>query len=258
MTQSFVLVSCLWGLQLHVEAFHASVGVRRDVRFQSSSFLPSLPSPRFNTISRVPSLWAAEAEDAEPKSTEEETTEPQPTEETIESSDSLENSAANSTSNAVETEKLNIFQRAMKYVRGNKENDGLTFRQRMAKMGLAVVLSYGWVSNMSYCVCMSIAWFIFAKQVRYLTGGSVLPTCSALILESGCIRFLFHRLVSHHWPLVNGKSSWPYMPVFMCSTTLFVPSDWQPLWRLPHSLIKLFCGFKTSATSRKGLPLHSQ
>lgn len=44
------------------------------------------------------------------------------------------------------------------------EDDGLTFRQRLAKMGLAAVLSYGWVSNMSYVISISVAWFIFSKQ----------------------------------------------------------------------------------------------
>jgi hypothetical protein len=45
-------------------------------------------------------------------------------------------------------------------------DDGLTFKQRIAKMGLATMLSYGWVSNMSYSVTVSIAWYIFSKQVR--------------------------------------------------------------------------------------------
>lgn len=45
-------------------------------------------------------------------------------------------------------------------------DDGLTFRERLGKLGLAAVLSYGWVSNMSYCVSVSLAWFIFSKQVR--------------------------------------------------------------------------------------------
>ena len=44
-------------------------------------------------------------------------------------------------------------------------NDGLTFKQRLAKMGLATALSYGWVSNMSYSVTVAIAWYIFSKQV---------------------------------------------------------------------------------------------
>jgi hypothetical protein len=49
------------------------------------------------------------------------------------------------------------------------DDDGkekLTTRQQLAKLGLAAVLSYGWVSNMSYCICVSIAWYGFSKQVR--------------------------------------------------------------------------------------------
>lgn len=60
----------------------------------------------------------------------------------------------------------NLWQRTLRYLKGNK--DGLTFRQRLAKMGLAVLLSYGWVSNMSYCICVSMAWYVFAKQVSFL------------------------------------------------------------------------------------------
>jgi hypothetical protein len=45
-------------------------------------------------------------------------------------------------------------------------DDGLTFRQRLAKAGISVVLSYGWVSNMSYCVSVSAAWYIFCQRTR--------------------------------------------------------------------------------------------
>ena len=46
-----------------------------------------------------------------------------------------------------------------------KEEDGLSFRQKLQKAGLAVVLSYGAVSNASYGVSMSIAWYGFSKKV---------------------------------------------------------------------------------------------
>lgn len=46
----------------------------------------------------------------------------------------------------------------------NAPSDGLTFRQRLAKLGLNVALSYGWVSNMSYSVTVSLAWYIFSRQ----------------------------------------------------------------------------------------------
>lgn len=44
-------------------------------------------------------------------------------------------------------------------------SDGLTTKERLAKMGLSCLLSYGFVSNMSYCVSISLAWFGFTKKV---------------------------------------------------------------------------------------------
>lgn len=34
----------------------------------------------------------------------------------------------------------------------------------MAKLGVSMVLSYGFVSNVSGCICVSICWFLFSKQ----------------------------------------------------------------------------------------------
>jgi hypothetical protein len=60
--------------------------------------------------------------------------------------------------------KLTLFERIKKGF--GPQNDGLSFRQRMGKMGMSVFLSYGWVSNMSYSVTVSLAWYIFSKRVR--------------------------------------------------------------------------------------------
>ena len=49
-----------------------------------------------------------------------------------------------------------------------KPSDALTTRQRLAKMGLSALLSYGFVSNMSLCVTVSLAWFSFSKKVGLL------------------------------------------------------------------------------------------
>ena len=46
-----------------------------------------------------------------------------------------------------------------------KEDDNLTFKQKLGKMGLSVLLSYGFVSNMSYCVTVTLAWYGFCKTV---------------------------------------------------------------------------------------------
>ncbi len=44
----------------------------------------------------------------------------------------------------------------------------LTTREKLAKMGLSALLSYGWVSNMSYAVTLSLSWYTFSKKVRGL------------------------------------------------------------------------------------------
>lgn len=46
----------------------------------------------------------------------------------------------------------------------DKVSDGLTTRERLAKMGLSALLSYGWVSNMSYAVTLSLSWYGFSKK----------------------------------------------------------------------------------------------
>lgn len=45
-----------------------------------------------------------------------------------------------------------------------KNDDGLTTKERLAKMGLSALLSYGWVSNMSYAVMLSLSWYGFSKK----------------------------------------------------------------------------------------------
>jgi len=49
-------------------------------------------------------------------------------------------------------------------IKSNDDDDGLTFKQKLGKMGLSALLSYGFVSNMSYCVTVSLAWFGFSKK----------------------------------------------------------------------------------------------
>mmetsp|Transcript_3694 Transcript_3694/g.6315 ORF Transcript_3694/g.6315 Transcript_3694/m.6315 type:complete len:238 (-) Transcript_3694:218-931(-) len=46
------------------------------------------------------------------------------------------------------------------------KDDGLTAKQRLAKMGLAALLSYGWISNLSYAVSLSLAWFLFSRKTK--------------------------------------------------------------------------------------------
>ena len=50
----------------------------------------------------------------------------------------------------------------------DKNSDGLTAREHLAKMGLSALLSYGWVSNMSYAVTLSLSWYGFSKKVSWV------------------------------------------------------------------------------------------
>lgn len=61
--------------------------------------------------------------------------------------------------------KPTFMQNVKKYFAGK---DGMTSSQRMRKMGLDVILSYGFVQNMSYTVTISLAWYLFSAQVRAL------------------------------------------------------------------------------------------
>jgi hypothetical protein len=51
------------------------------------------------------------------------------------------------------------------YFTQGKKDDGLTFKQRLAKMGVATVLSYGMISNLSYAILVALAWYIFSAKV---------------------------------------------------------------------------------------------
>lgn len=64
---------------------------------------------------------------------------------------------------ASSTEKIGIFSK-IKNMYKSEPSDGLTTRQRLSKMGLSCLLSYGFVSNMSYVVSVSVAWFGFTKK----------------------------------------------------------------------------------------------
>lgn len=59
-----------------------------------------------------------------------------------------------------------LWKRVKGYFVKDKEDDGLTFRQRLAKMGVATVLSYGMISNLSYAILISISWYAFAVKTK--------------------------------------------------------------------------------------------
>ena len=62
------------------------------------------------------------------------------------------------------SEELSGLQKLKRKLFPPKPDDGLTFKQRLGKAGLSVVLSYGFVSNVSYSITVSLAWYIFSKQ----------------------------------------------------------------------------------------------
>ena len=66
---------------------------------------------------------------------------------------------------SVAEEKTSIIGKFKSLFKREKNDDGLTTKERLAKMGLSVLLSYGWVSNMSYSVTLSLAWYGFSKKV---------------------------------------------------------------------------------------------
>ena len=70
-----------------------------------------------------------------------------------------------STTDSVAEEKTSIIGKLKSIFKKEKNDDGLTTKERLAKMGLSVLLSYGWVSNMSYSVTLSLAWYGFSKKV---------------------------------------------------------------------------------------------
>lgn len=56
-----------------------------------------------------------------------------------------------------------VRQRSFAVVTGSKK-DAPSIRQRLAKAGLSVVLSYGTLSNLSAGTFLSVAWYAFSKQ----------------------------------------------------------------------------------------------
>lgn len=65
--------------------------------------------------------------------------------------------------------KLAQFRKSFgRYFRSSDRDDGLTTKQRLAKMGLATVLSYGWISNTNAMILVAAAWYVFSVKVRVM------------------------------------------------------------------------------------------
>lgn len=50
------------------------------------------------------------------------------------------------------------------FKKDQNNTDGLTTKEKLAKMGLSALLSYGWVSNMSYAITLSLSWYTHSKR----------------------------------------------------------------------------------------------
>lgn len=82
-------------------------------------------------------------------------------------SDVVEPAEISTDAEATSDEKVSLADKVKKLLGLKNENaDGLTTRERLGKMGLSALLSYGWVSNMSYAVTLSLSWYGFSKKVR--------------------------------------------------------------------------------------------
>jgi hypothetical protein len=76
---------------------------------------------------------------------------------------SEEPNEADPTEKSIDSKSNSVVEKVKRWFTGSKD-DGLTAKERLAKMGLSALLSYGWVSNMSYAISVSLAWFTFTKQ----------------------------------------------------------------------------------------------
>jgi len=69
-----------------------------------------------------------------------------------------------STTEVVTDEKGSIIGEMKGMFTKKDDANGLTTKQRLKKMGLSALLSYGFVSNMSYAVALSLSWYGFSTK----------------------------------------------------------------------------------------------
>mmetsp|Transcript_33004 Transcript_33004/g.72787 ORF Transcript_33004/g.72787 Transcript_33004/m.72787 type:complete len:303 (-) Transcript_33004:1866-2774(-) len=148
-----------------------SPSVSASISAQYKYLNANLRGPHLEATSR---LYASEDENKDEESSGAESSSSSPVslsleeggEEEEESAAVEESSSAadNSTDISEEETKKGLVARIKSAFKGNEEDDGLTFKQKLAKMGLSALLSYGFVSNMSYSVTVSLAWFGFSKK----------------------------------------------------------------------------------------------
>ena len=110
---------------------------------------------------------------------------------------------------------ISLFKEKISKYTGTAANeDGLTLRQRLTKMGVFAAMSYNVVSQVNSGSSMSIAWYLFSFRVSRQTveymfevssaGPDAISLLSTIMIRRDCLL----------WPLVNGKGSWRSMQGF--------------------------------------------
>lgn len=87
--------------------------------------------------------------------------------ESLVENDTSSSATSTTTNTTITTAKLTLRQRWARAFPKRKDDD-LPMKQKLAKMGLACVLSYGFVSNLNAVITTAIAWFVFAKRVSII------------------------------------------------------------------------------------------
>lgn len=105
---------------------------------------------------------------------------------------------------------VTALERVKAYFSGN--TDGLTIKEKLAKMGLSVALSYSFVSNLAGCSSVVLTWYIFCKKVsvalclRVWSNLSLSPCTNwAHFYISPVLLACLYRRVFHPWQRVNGS-----------------------------------------------------
>mmetsp|Transcript_10918 Transcript_10918/g.19755 ORF Transcript_10918/g.19755 Transcript_10918/m.19755 type:complete len:245 (+) Transcript_10918:113-847(+) len=70
----------------------------------------------------------------------------------------------NPTPTPTPTPELSRFRKTLSKMNPFKQNDEIPLKEQLLKLGLAAFLAYGFVSNMTYAVMLSLAYYVFTSQ----------------------------------------------------------------------------------------------
>ena len=153
--------------------------------------------------------------------------------------------------NSDSIQKPNLATRIKQYFMQSKNDDGMTFKARLAKMGVATVLSYGMISNLSYAILIALSWFTFSSKVS----ADQLPMLRFTSMVWKFFNIMLNpRLVPH---LLRQGSGSPFLASTPASGSSTMSSDhfvlvcrlrWLPHWT------GWFSFFKADSMSPRHLP----